>query len=112
LKELAKPDGLTLYYCVGSTAVTQQAFGAEGVKFNLRSWEMLGSVDRAASVGPYPARQTGKTDEQRKNLLWQSARGTVKTPWSTIFLWGGRVSQLECAVDFRLSGRRRAPHGF
>ena len=40
-EDLAKPDGLTLYYCVGSTAVTQQAFGAEGVKFNLRRWEML-----------------------------------------------------------------------
>ena len=28
-EELAKPDGLTLYYCVGSTAVTQQALAVE-----------------------------------------------------------------------------------
>ena len=41
---------MTPYYCVGSTAVTQQAFGAEGVKFNLRRWEMLGSVHPAPSV--------------------------------------------------------------
>ena len=49
-EELAKPDGLTLYYCVGSTAVTQQALAVEGVKYNLRGWEILGSVDRATSV--------------------------------------------------------------
>jgi len=46
-EDLAKPDGLTLYYCVGSTAVTQQAFALEGVKYNLRGWEMV-----AASTGP------------------------------------------------------------
>ncbi|HET9917663.1 MAG TPA: hypothetical protein VFQ89_11180, partial [Candidatus Binatia bacterium] len=49
-EDLAKPDGLTLYYCVGSTAITQQAFGVEGVKYDMRGWEVLGSVDRASSV--------------------------------------------------------------
>jgi tripartite-type tricarboxylate transporter receptor subunit TctC len=49
-EDLAKADGLTLYYCVGSTAITQQAFGVEGVKYDMRGWEVLGSVDRASSV--------------------------------------------------------------
>jgi tripartite-type tricarboxylate transporter receptor subunit TctC len=62
-EELAKPDGLTLYYCVGSTAVTQQAFGIEGVKYNLRGWEMLGSVDRATSVVLLRPDKLGATDQ-------------------------------------------------
>ena len=86
-EELAKPDGLTLYYCVGSTAVTQQAFGAEGVKFNLRSWEMLGSVDRAASVVLVrPDKLERLTNKERPSLAIGARNG--EDAWSTIFLWG------------------------
>jgi tripartite-type tricarboxylate transporter receptor subunit TctC len=86
-EELAKPDGLTLYYCVGSTAVTQQAFGAEGVKFNLRSWEMLGSVDRAASVVLIrPDKLERLTNKERPSLAIGARNG--EDAWSTIFLWG------------------------
>ena len=86
-EELAKPDGLTLYYCVGSTAVTQQAFGAESVKFNLRSWEMLGSVDRAASVVfIQPDKLERLTNKERPSLAIGARNG--EDAWSTIFLWG------------------------
>ena len=86
-EELAKPDGLTLYYCVGSTAVTQQAFGAEGVKFNLRSWEMLGSVDRAASVVLVrPDKLERLTNKEKPSLAIGARNG--EDAWSTIFLWG------------------------
>ena len=86
-EELAKPDGLTLYYCVGSTAVTQQAFGAEGVKFNLRAWEMLGSVDRAASVVLVrPDKLERLTNKERPSLAIGARNG--EDAWSTIFLWG------------------------
>ena len=86
-EELAKPDGLTLYYCVGSTAVTQQAFGAEGVKFNVRSWEMLGSVDRAASVVLIrPDKLERLTNKERPSLAIGARNG--EDAWSTIFLWG------------------------
>ena len=40
-------DGLKLYYCVGSTAITQQAFGVEGGKYDMRGWEVLGSGEDA-----------------------------------------------------------------
>ena len=86
-EDLAKPDGLTLYYCVGSTAVTQQAFGAEGVKFNLRSWEMLGSVDRAASVVLVrPDKLERLTNKEKPSLAIGARNG--EDAWSTIFLWG------------------------
>jgi tripartite-type tricarboxylate transporter receptor subunit TctC len=86
-EELAKPDGSTLYYCVGSTAVTQQAFGAEGVKFNLRSWEMLGSIDRAASVVLVrPDKLERLTNKERPSLAIGARNG--EDAWSTIFLWG------------------------
>jgi tripartite-type tricarboxylate transporter receptor subunit TctC len=86
-EELVKPDGLTLYYCVGSTAVTQQAFGAEGVKFNLRSWEMLGSVDRAASVVLIrPDKLERLTNKEKPSLAIGARNG--EDAWSTIFLWG------------------------
>ena len=86
-EELAKPDGLTLYYCVGSTAVTQQAFGAEGAKFNLRSWDMLGSVDRAASVVLIrPDKLERLTNKERPSLAIGARNG--EDAWSTIFLWG------------------------
>jgi tripartite-type tricarboxylate transporter receptor subunit TctC len=86
-EELAKPDGMTLYYCVGSTAVTQQAFALEGVKYNLRGWEMLGSVDRATSVVLLRPDKMERLTAKDKPPLGIGAR-TGDDAWSTIFLWG------------------------
>jgi tripartite-type tricarboxylate transporter receptor subunit TctC len=86
-EELAKPDGLTLYYCVGSTAVTQQAFAVEGVKFNLRGWEVLGSVDRATSVVLVRPDKLERLTNKEKPALGIGGR-TGDDAWSTIFLWG------------------------
>ncbi len=86
-EELAKPDGMTLYYCVGSTAVTQQAFSLEGVKYNLRGWEILGSVDRAPSVVLLRPEKLERLTAKDKPPLGIGAR-TGDDAWSTIFLWG------------------------
>ena len=86
-EDLAKPDGLTLYYCVGSTAVTQQAFAVDGVKYNLRGWEMLGSVDRAPSVVLLRPDKIERLSSKDKPPLGIGAR-TGDDAWSTIFLWG------------------------
>ena len=86
-EDLPKPDGLTLYYCVGSTAVTQQAFGLEGVKYNLRSWKMLGSVDRATSVVLLRPDKMERLTAKDQPPLGIGAR-TGDDAWSTIFLWG------------------------
>jgi len=86
-EELAKPDGLTLYYCVGSTAVTQQVFAAEGVKYDLRGWEILGSVDRGTSVVLIRPDKLERLTNREKPPLGIGAR-TGDDAWSTIFLWG------------------------
>jgi putative tricarboxylic transport membrane protein len=86
-EELAKPDGLMLYYCVGSTAVTQQAFAVEGVKYNLRRWEILGSVDRATSVVLVRPDKLERLTNKEKPPLGIGAR-TGDDAWSTMFLWG------------------------
>jgi tripartite-type tricarboxylate transporter receptor subunit TctC len=86
-EDLAKPDGSTLYYCVGSTAVTQQAFGMEGVKYDLRGWEMVGSVDRATSVVLLRPDKMERLTDKSKPPLGIGAR-TGDDSWSTIFLWG------------------------
>jgi tripartite-type tricarboxylate transporter receptor subunit TctC len=86
-EELAKPDGMTLYYCVGSTAVTQQAFGAEGAKFNLRNWEILGSVDRATSVVLLRPDKMERLTNKDKPPLGIGGR-TGEDAWTTMFLWG------------------------
>ena len=86
-EDLAKPDGSTLYYCVGSTAVTQQAFGLEGVKYNLRNWEMLGSVDRATSVVLLRPDKMERLTAKDQPPLGIGAR-TGDDAWSTMFLWG------------------------
>lgn len=86
-EELAKPDGSTLYYCVGATAVIQQAFALEGVKYNLRNWEMIGSVDRATSVVLLRPDKLERLTDKSKPPLGIGAR-TGDDTWSTIFLWG------------------------
>jgi len=86
-EELAKPDGLTLYYCVGSAAVIQQALAVEGVKYNLRGWELLGSVDRANSVVLIRPDKLERLTNKEKPPLGIGAR-TGDDAWSTMFLWG------------------------
>jgi len=86
-EDLAKPDGLTLYYCVGSTAITQQTFGVEGVKYDMRGWEVLGSVDRASSVVLVRPDKLDRLTGRDKQPLGIGAR-TGDDSWSTIFLWG------------------------
>lgn len=86
-EDLAKPDGLTLYYCVGSTAITQQAFGVEGGKYDMRGWEVLGSVDRASSVVLVRPDKLDRLTSRDKQPLGIAAR-TGDDSWSTIFLWG------------------------
>lgn len=82
----AKPDGLTLYYCVGSTAVTQQAFGLEGFKYNLRSCEMLNSIDQATSVVLLRPDKIERLTPDQPPLAIGARTG--EAAWSTIFLWG------------------------
>lgn len=86
-EDIAKPDGSTLYYCVGSTAVTQQAFGMEGVKYDLRGWEIVGSVDRATSLVLLRPDKMERLTDKSKPPLGIGAR-TGDDSWSTIFLWG------------------------
>src|SRR3990172_7536149 len=49
-EQFAKPDGLTLHY-TGTTSINQQVFAAEGMKFDLRNWPLVGSVFRQAPGG-------------------------------------------------------------
>ena len=86
-EDLAKADGLTLHYCVGSTAITQQAFGVEGGKYDMRGWEVLGSVDRASSVVLVRPDKLDRLTSRDKQPLGIAAR-TGDDSWSTIFLWG------------------------
>ena len=86
-EDLAKADGLTLYYCVGSTAITQQAFGVEGGTYDMRGWEALGSVDRASSVVLVRPDKLDRLTSRDKQPLGIGAR-TGDDSWSTIFLWG------------------------
>ena len=86
-EQFPKPDGLTLYYCVGSTAITQQAFGVEGAKFNMAGWEIIGSIDRATSVVLVHPDKFERLTNRNKPSLGIGAR-TGDDAWSAIFLWG------------------------
>jgi hypothetical protein len=72
---------------VGSTAVTQQAFAVEEANFDLRQWEILGSVDRATSVVLLRPEKLERLTSKDKQPLGIGAR-TGDDAWSTIFLWG------------------------
>jgi len=110
-EELAKPDGLTLYYCVGATAVLQQAFGVEGVKYNIRGWEVLGSVGRGTSVVLIKPDKLDRLTNRDKPPLAIGAR-TGAGHMDQHIPVGSRVSKLERALDFGIPGRRRTPAGF
>lgn len=83
---LAKPDGLTLQY-ISSSSVTQQVFGVEGTKFNLKNWDLLGSIVRSTSVALIrPDKLDRLTDSAKPNLAVGSRTGDDS--WNTMFLWG------------------------
>lgn len=83
---LAKPDGLTLQY-ISSSSITQQVFGVEGTKFNLKNWELLGAIVRSTSVAlARPDKLDRLTDPSKPNLAVGSRSGDDS--WNTMFLWG------------------------
>lgn len=83
---LAKPDGLTLQY-ISSSSITQQVFAVEGTKFNLRNWDLLGSIVRSTSVAlGRPDKLERLTDPSKPSLAVGSRTGDDS--WNTMFLWG------------------------
>jgi tripartite-type tricarboxylate transporter receptor subunit TctC len=85
-EQLAKPDGLTLHY-TSVSSITQQVFGAEGVKFDLKKWDMIGSVVRGTSVIMVkPDKIPALTDSTKPPLGIGSRTGDDS--WSTMFFWG------------------------
>jgi tripartite-type tricarboxylate transporter receptor subunit TctC len=83
---LAKPDGLTLQY-ISSSSITQQVFGVEGTKFDLKHWELLGSIVRSTSVAMVrPDKLERLTDPSKPTLAVGSRTGDDS--WNTMFLWG------------------------
>ncbi len=83
---LAKPDGFTLQY-ISSSSITQQVFGVEGTKFNLKHWPLLGSIVRSTSVALVrPEKLDRLTDSAKPNLAVGSRSGDDS--WNTMFLWG------------------------
>lgn len=85
-EQLAKPDGLTLHY-TSTSAITQQVFGAEGARFNLKTWEMIGSVVRSSSVALIKPDKLERLMNPSKPPLGIGSR-TADDSWATIFLWG------------------------
>jgi hypothetical protein len=100
-EDLTKPDGLTLYYCVGSTAVTQQAFGLEGVT----SAQLGNARQRRPSDfrGIAAARQGGAAYRQRPAAA-RHRRAHGRRRLEHIPSLGCRVSQLERALDSGYQG--------
>ena len=85
-ESLAKPDGLTLHY-TSVSSITQQVFGVEGVKFDLRGWELLGSIVRSTSVGLIKPDKLARLTDPSKPPLAVGSR-TGDDSWNTMFLWG------------------------
>ncbi len=85
-ESFAKPDGLTLQY-ISFSSITQQVFGTEGLKYDLRSWELLGSIVRSTSVALVrPEKLDRLTDPSKPNLAVGSRTGDDS--WNPMFLWG------------------------
>lgn len=85
-EQIVKPDGLTLHY-TSVSSITQQVFGAEGAKFDLRAWEMVGSVVRGTSVAMIKPDKLERLTNPSKPPLGIGSR-TADDSWSTMFLWG------------------------
>jgi tripartite-type tricarboxylate transporter receptor subunit TctC len=90
-ESLAKADGLTLEY-ISSSSITQQVFGTEGLKYDLRNWELLGSIVRSTSVALVrPDKLERLTDPSKPKLAVGSRTGDDS--WNTMFLWGAEYLQ-------------------
>ncbi|HET8563776.1 MAG TPA: hypothetical protein VFM35_07895 [Candidatus Binatia bacterium] len=85
-ESLAKPDGLTLHY-TSVSSITQQVFGVEGAKFDLKGWELVGSIVRSTSVGLMKLDKLARLTDPSKPPLAIGAR-TGDDSWATMFLWG------------------------
>ncbi|MGH7766291.1 MAG: Bug family tripartite tricarboxylate transporter substrate binding protein [Candidatus Binatia bacterium] len=85
-EQLAKPDGLTLHY-TSVSSITQQVFGAEGVKFDLKNWEFIGSVVRGTTVAMIKPDKLERLTNPAKPVLGIGTR-TGDDTWSTMFFWG------------------------
>ena len=84
-EQFAKPDGLTLHY-TGTTSINQQVFAAEGVKFDLRNWPVVGSVFRQTSVALIRPEKLPRLTSPGVPLKVGVRMGDES--WNSIFLWG------------------------
>lgn len=84
-EQFAKPDGLTLHY-TSTTSINQQIFGAEEVKFNLRGWQLVGSVFRETSVALSRPEKLPRLSGPGEPLKIGVRMGDES--WNSIFLWG------------------------
>lgn len=84
-EQFAKPDGLTLHY-MSTTAINQQVFGVKGVKFDLRSWPVVGSVFRQTSVALIRPEKLPRLTSPGAPLKVGVRMGDES--WNAIFLWG------------------------
>lgn len=84
-EQFAKPDGLTLHY-TSTTSITQQVFGAEGLKHDLARWEVVGSVRRGESVVLVRKEKLDRLAAPGESLK-VGVRSGDET-WNGIFLWG------------------------
>jgi len=87
-EQFAKPDGLTLHY-TSTTSINQQVLGAEGVKHDLRRWEVVGSIRRATSVGLIRREKLGRLTGAGEPLKIGVRSGDES--WNAIFLWAAEL---------------------
>lgn len=84
-EQFAKPDGLTLHY-TSTTSINQQVFAAEGVKFDLSGWPVVGSVFRQTSVALIRPEKLPRLTSPGAPLKVGVRMGDES--WNSIFLWG------------------------
>jgi len=84
-EQFAKPDGLTLHY-TSTTSINQQVFAAEGVKFDLSGWPVVGSVFRQTSVALIRPEKLPRLTSPGVPLKVGVRMGDES--WNAIFLWG------------------------
>ena len=84
-EQFAEPDGLTLHY-TSTTSINQQVFGAEGMKFDLRNWPVVGSVYRQTSVALIRPEKLPRLTGPGASLKVGVRAGDES--WNSIFLWG------------------------
>lgn len=84
-EQFAKPDGLIFHY-TSTTSLNQQIFGAEGMKFDLRHWPLVGSVFRQTSVAMIRSDKLNRLAAPGAPLKIGVRAGDES--WNSIFLWG------------------------